>query len=90
MDERPAASPAKLLSQFEDWTAGNEMPGRTMSYLKTGFLPDVLEDAKAAEGVEEMLDAWQKWEKGITNPEAVLEALRDAGLETVLASLSAS
>lgn len=88
MDERPPPSAAKLLTQFEDWTTGNEMPGRTMSYLKTGYLPEVLAEQTSTDGVEDMLAAWQEWEAGRTNPAAVLEALRAAGLEAVLGALA--
>jgi len=66
------------------------MPGRTMSYLKTGYLPEVLEGAKEADGVTAMLEAWAVWEAGETNPAAVLEALRDEGLEAVLSDLAES
>lgn len=68
--------------------SGNEMPGRTMSYLKTGFLPEVLAEQTSTDGVEDMLSAWQEWEAGTTNPAAVLEALRDAGLESFLGALT--
>lgn len=88
MEERPPPSAAKLLSQFQDWNSGNEMPGRTMSYLKTGYLPDVLAELESTDGVESMLAAWQQWEAGSTNPAAVLEILRDSGLEAVLAALT--
>jgi len=88
MDERPPPSAAKLLTQFEDWSSGTEMPGRTMSYLKTGYLPDVLAEQTSIDGVEDMLTAWQDWEAGTTNPEAVLVALRDAGLESLLVALA--
>lgn len=88
MEDRPAPSPAKLLNQFNDWVEETELPGRTLSYMKTGYLPDVL--AAAESGVtSEMLEAWSQWEAGKTDPQAVLEVLRDEGLAAVLAELAA-
>jgi hypothetical protein len=90
MDERPGPSPEKLLRQFADWREGEEMPGRTMSYLKTGFLPEVLAGVDAeTDGLEAMTSAWEKWENGDTDPAAVLDVLRDSGLEDLLAGLGA-
>ena len=88
MDDRPPPSPEKLLRQFEDWLSGEELPGRTMSYLKTGFLPELLEGEHAAEGVEAMRASWASWEAGTTDPTAVLEVLRDDGLEPLLVRLA--
>lgn len=85
--DRPAPSPAKLLSQFNDWVEETEMPGRTMSYLKTGFLPEVLADQEG-DNVAAMLDSWAGWEKGDTRPEIVLAALGDNGLVELLTGLS--
>ncbi|MGI9605270.1 MAG: hypothetical protein ACR2P0_03945 [Acidimicrobiales bacterium] len=88
MDDRPAPSPQKLLGQFNDWLAETELPGRTMSYLKTGFLPEILAEQTEADGVSEMLDAWGGWESGKTHPSVVLEELRDRGLASLLTELS--
>lgn len=88
MDERPPISPSKLLHQFNDWIAETEMPGRTMAYLKTGMLHEVLAD-DGGEAALAMLDVWQKWEKGKVGPLDTLQALRDEGLIDVLTSLSA-
>ena len=88
MDDRPAPSPEKLLGQFRDWMADDELPGRTMSYLKTGFLPEVLEGIAERNDVPAMLDAWQTWEAGTTTPSAVLEALRSLDLESLLVELA--
>ncbi len=41
--ERPAPDPVKLLESWMEWERGNEMPGRTMSNLKTGGLRILLE-----------------------------------------------
>lgn len=41
--DRPPADPAKLLEAWMAWERGEEMPGRTMSTLKTGGLRDLLE-----------------------------------------------
>lgn len=99
--ERPAPSPAKLLGQFNDWVEETEMPGRTMSYLKTGFLPEVLaqhvadsgaddgtDSVAAPDSVATMLDSWDGWEKGNTRPEVVLAVLKDNGLVELLTELS--
>jgi len=88
VDERPAPSPAKLLKQFNDWTSETEMPGRTMSYLKTGFLPEVLA-ANESEATIAMLESWAGWEKGDTRPEIVLAALQDNGIVEFLTELAA-
>lgn len=89
MDDRPPVSPEKLLHQFRDWLDDTEMPGRTMSYLKTGFLPELLQENIDVEGVVSMIEAWEGWEQGKTHPTAVLEALRDSGIEPLLSSLGA-
>ena len=86
--DRPAPSPAKLLDQFNDWAAGTELPGRTMAYLKTGHLPDVLADLGSDEALS-MLESWNGWEKGTTRPEIVLEALKEHGIVEVLTAMSA-
>ncbi len=90
--ERPAPSPAKLLGQFNDWIDETELPGRTMSYLKTGFLPEVLAEKRDAgdEGrdIAAMLESWAGWEKGDTRPDIVLEVLKDNDLVGLLTELS--
>lgn len=87
IQERPAPSPAKLIAQFNDWVEETEMPGRTMSYLKTGFLPEVLAE-QDGDNVTTMLESWQGWEKGKTRPEIVLGVLKDEGLVELLTGLS--
>ena len=89
--ERPAPSPAKLLGQFNDWVEETELPGRTMSYLKTGFLPEVLaeqQDGARGAQIEAMLESWAGWEKGNTRPEIVLAVMKDHDLVTLLTELS--
>ncbi len=88
MEERPTPSPAKLLNQFNDWLGETEMPGRTMSYLKTGFLPEVLAENES-EAVTAMLESWDGWERGNTRPEIVLGVMRDNGLVELLTKLAA-
>jgi hypothetical protein len=85
MPERPAPDPAKLLSQWDDWERGDELPGRTMANLKTGEARQLLE----ADGEQHaaLLEAWQGWEKGRTVPADVLAALRDGGFRDVLSTL---
>lgn len=92
LQKRPAPSPSKLIDQFNDWAGETELPGRTMSYLKTGFLPELLvaqqeksdEDGKIAA----MLESWAGWEKGKTRPEIVLAVLDDNDVVGLLTELS--
>lgn len=90
MDERPPPSPEKLLNQFQDWASETELPGRTMSYLKTGFLPEVLAEQSEVEGVAEMVESWATWEAGKTDPAVVLAVLQERGIEALLAGLAES
>lgn len=87
MEQRPAPSPSKLKNQFDDWLDETELPGRTLAYLKTGFLPEVLAENESDLTVA-MLEAWAGWEKGTTEPQVVLESLRDQGLGDFLEELS--
>jgi hypothetical protein len=48
MDSRPPPDPAKLLSYWMEWEAGETPPGRTLSNLKTNGLRDLLEQLVAA------------------------------------------
>ncbi len=89
MDDRPPPSPSKLRTQFADWVDGNELPGRTMAYLKTGFLPEVLGELESTDAIEAIVEAWAGWEKGDIGPDVVLNLLRDRGLDELLAELSA-
>lgn len=88
MDERPAPSPSKLKNQFDDWITETELPGRTLAYLKTGFLPEVLAEQET-ETAAAMIEAWAGWEKGTTGPHEVCETLKELGLPELLAELSA-
>lgn len=63
------------------------MPGRTMSYLKTGFLPEVLAENES-DAAAAMLESWDGWERGKTRPEVVLGVLQDQGLADLLTSLA--
>ncbi len=50
--DRPAPDPRKLLDQWQEWERGDTPPGRVMSNLKTGGLPELLSDlAASAAGV---------------------------------------
>ena len=90
MEDRPAPSPQKLKSQFEDWVSGDELPGRTLAYMKTGFLPEVLEGMDPTDSIGRIQAAWQEWESGITDPEAVLEVLKSEGLADLLQGAASS
>lgn len=87
MDERPPISPSKLLHQYTDWVEETELPGRTMAYLKTGMLHEVLA-ADESDGAQTMLAAWEQWEKGIVGPTPTLEVLRDNGVADLLQALA--
>lgn len=87
MDERPPISPSKLLHQYTDWVEGTEMPGRTMAYLKTGMLHEVLA-ADDGESAATMLEAWELWEKGTVGPTPTLESLKESGVAELLGALA--
>jgi hypothetical protein len=40
--ETPPPDPQKLLTAWMEWESGETPPGRVMSNLKTGGLPDLL------------------------------------------------
>ncbi|MFT5203108.1 MAG: hypothetical protein ACI9C1_002505 [Candidatus Aldehydirespiratoraceae bacterium] len=40
--DRPPPDAEKLLAQWDEWESGDTPPGRVMSNLKTGGLPDLL------------------------------------------------
>lgn len=40
--DRPAPDPDKLLAWWMEWERGETPPGKTLSNLKTGGLPDLL------------------------------------------------
>jgi hypothetical protein len=40
--DRPPPDPEKLLTQWMEWERGETPPGKAMSNLKTGGLPDLL------------------------------------------------
>lgn len=40
--DRPPPDAEKLLAQWEEWERGETPPGRVMSNLKTGGLPELL------------------------------------------------
>ena len=90
MDDRPAPSAKKLHTQFADWENGDELPGRTLAYLKTGFLPEVLEGLDPTDAVANIQTAWGEWESGTTGPEAVLAELKAQGLGDLLSGLASS
>jgi hypothetical protein len=41
--DRPPPDAQKLLDQWNEWESGETPPGRVMSNLKTGGLPDLLQ-----------------------------------------------
>ena len=47
--ETPPPDPEKLLAHWMEWERGEETPGRVMSNLKTGGLPDLLRALVAAD-----------------------------------------
>jgi hypothetical protein len=86
MSERPATDPAKLLSQWDDWARGDELPGRTMANLKTGGAREILD--AGGDTAAPLLETWLGWEKGRTVPADVLAALRDGGFRDLIAGLT--
>ena len=89
--ERPPIDPAKLLAHLHDWQRGDQLPGRTMAYLKTAQLPLWLADRAAAgdERAGALLEAWTPWEKAKAGPLEVLEALVAGGIDDLLAGAAA-
>lgn len=41
--DKPVPDPAKLLGHWEEWERGETPPGKVMSNLKTGGLPELLQ-----------------------------------------------
>lgn len=46
--DRPPPDPRKLLASWQEWERGESTPGRVMADLKTGGLPELLEQLAAA------------------------------------------
>lgn len=44
MDKPPPPDARKLLAYWDEWERGETPPGRVMSNLKTGGLPDLLQE----------------------------------------------
>jgi hypothetical protein len=82
--DRPPPEPAKLLSQWDAWERGDELPGRTMANLKTGEARSLLE--AAGEESAALLAAWTRWEKGQSVPTEVLAALKEGGMRQFLSA----
>ena len=51
MDRSPP-DPSKLLAIWQRWEAGDALPGKTMSELKTGGMPELLETLLADAGAD--------------------------------------
>ncbi len=94
--DRPPADPAKLLSAWAEWEAGEVTPGRAVANLKTGMFRDVIEhvagdpEARAPEGTDVTagLASWMEWETGTLPPEPLLAALSKDGVRPLLESLA--
>ena len=89
MPEHPPADTAKLIAHLDDWRRGEEMPGRTLSYLKTAMLPDIFESA-GDEAAATLQSIWEPWERGKATPADVMSALDEAGLRPFLESVNGS
>ena len=50
--DRPPPDPSKLLAIWQRWEAGDAMPGKTLSELKTAGMPDLLETLLADLGAD--------------------------------------
>ncbi len=46
--ETPRPDPVKLLATWDQWERGEVAPGKVMSELKTGGLPDLLRELAAS------------------------------------------
>jgi hypothetical protein len=46
--DRPPPDPAKLLAHWQEWERGETTPGQVMANLKTGGLPELLEQLATA------------------------------------------
>ncbi len=44
--DRPAPDLAKLLTAWEQWEKGEEMPGKVLANMKTAGLPEVLRELR--------------------------------------------
>jgi hypothetical protein len=49
--DRPAPDLNKLISAWESWEKGEEMPGKVLANLKTAGLDEVLAELKASDWV---------------------------------------
>ncbi len=87
--QRPPIDPEKLLVHFQDWKRGEELPGRTLSYLKTGRLPELLQ-ASDDESAASLWLIWEPWEQGKATPADVVADLESAGLAAFLESTKAA
>ncbi len=87
--QRPPIDPQKLLAHLDDWKRGEELPGRTLSYLKTGRLPELLDDPDN-DTAAELWAIWEPWEKGKATPADVVAELEAAGLAAFIESTKAT
>jgi hypothetical protein len=85
MTVRPPPDPTKLLSAWDAWERGEELPGRSLANLKTGGMRALLEVSETGAPI---LEAWMKWEKAQLLPADALAAMRDAGIRQLIADLA--
>ena len=50
--DRPPPDPSKLLAIWQRWEAGDAMPGKTLSELKTAGMPELLDTLIADLGAD--------------------------------------
>lgn len=89
--DRPPADTKLIVTAWEKWTSGEEMPGRTMSDLKIGGLDLALKILSGENTVAAQLFAhWSGWDKGKTTPDAALAALTADGLDAFIEAFAAA
>ena len=86
----PHHRPRSSTRSLQTGRTATNSPGRTLAYLKTGFLPEVLEGLDPTDAVANIQTAWGEWESGTTGPEAVLAELKAQGLGDLLSGLASS
>lgn len=89
--ERPPVDPQAIVTAWNAWSEGDELPGRTMADLKIAGFDQVLATvAEDTEGGAVVLEGWQRWENGETTPEQTLERLRADGVANLISALAST
>jgi len=87
--DRPPADTKLIVAAWEKWTAGEELPGRTMADLKIGGLDLALQVLSEENEIAAALFAhWSGWDKGKATPEDTLAALTADGLDAFIGAFA--